>query len=158
MKRFRKLAVGGTFDLFHTGHKATLLKAFALSERVLIGVTSDQLAARQGKRHKVEPYASRVTELREFLRREKLDERAEIIPINSKFGVADMEPNLDTILVSDETYQVALDINRAREKTGLKRLEIVLNEKLSAEDGGSLSSTRIRSGEIDRQGHILKRI
>jgi len=158
VKRFRRLAIGGSFDLLHTGHEATLRKAFALSERVLIGITSDHFATSMGKKHKVEPYTHRVSELRAFLRHEELNDRAEIIPINSKFGVADAEADLDAILVSSERHPVALDLNNAREKAGLKRLEIVLNEKLLAEDGGSFSSTRIRSREIDRRGRILKRL
>ncbi|MEM2081946.1 MAG: adenylyltransferase/cytidyltransferase family protein, partial [Candidatus Bathyarchaeia archaeon] len=38
MKRFRKVAVGGTFDELHKGHKALLMKAFEIGTRVLIGL------------------------------------------------------------------------------------------------------------------------
>jgi cytidyltransferase-like protein len=155
-KRFRRLAIGGTFDRFHSGHSIALRKAFALSERVVIGVTSDLLASRQGKGHKVDLYSTRVDAVRRFLRLEGLDGRAEIMPINNRFGITNSDAELDAILVSGETYQFALEINAVRERRGLKKLEIVLNEKIVAEDGEPLSSTRIRGGEIDRQGRLKK--
>ena len=43
-KKYRKIAVGGTFDRFHEGHLKLLSKAFQLSQLVLIGVTSDEFA------------------------------------------------------------------------------------------------------------------
>ena len=47
-KKYRKIAVGGTFDRFHEGHLKLLSKAFQLSELVLIGVTSDEFAQSKG--------------------------------------------------------------------------------------------------------------
>ncbi|RLI21218.1 phosphopantetheine adenylyltransferase, partial [Candidatus Bathyarchaeota archaeon] len=34
-RKFKAVAVGGTFDEFHRGHRALLSKAFEVGERVL---------------------------------------------------------------------------------------------------------------------------
>ncbi|MCK5414405.1 MAG: adenylyltransferase/cytidyltransferase family protein, partial [Thermoplasmata archaeon] len=41
-----RVAVGGTFEIIHIGHRALLAKAFAVAvgDEVLIGLTSDHLA------------------------------------------------------------------------------------------------------------------
>jgi pantetheine-phosphate adenylyltransferase len=49
MESFDLVAMGGTFDIIHSGHMALLNKAFSISTKVIIGVTSDQLAVKKGK-------------------------------------------------------------------------------------------------------------
>jgi len=51
MSKFRKVAVGGTFDELHRGHKTLLLKAFEIGEFVLVGLCSDEFVARMAKPH-----------------------------------------------------------------------------------------------------------
>ena len=80
MKKFRKVAVGGTFDELHKGHKVLLMKAFEISERVLIGLCTDEFARKLGKPHLTAPYAERLKELKAFLSGLGLMEKAEIIP------------------------------------------------------------------------------
>mgnify|MGYP003326494102 CR=1 FL=1 len=43
------IALGGTFDIIHVGHLTLIKKAASISERVIIGLTSDSLAAKNGK-------------------------------------------------------------------------------------------------------------
>ena len=66
MKKFRKVAVGGTFDEFHRGHKVLLMKAFEIGEHVLIGLCSDEFAKKMGKPHMTAPYEERLKELKLF--------------------------------------------------------------------------------------------
>ena len=152
-RQFSKVAIGGTFDILHDGHKHVLRMAFQLGERVGIGVSSDRLAA-QIKGRPISPLEERVRVLREFLHGEGLLDRAEIVILEERLGPVVHDPSYDAILVSHDNYQSALTINRERLSRGLKPLEIIVFDKVLAEDGKPISSARIRLGMIDREGKL----
>jgi cytidyltransferase-like protein len=156
MKRFRKVAVGGTFDEFHKGHKVLLLKAFEVGDRVLIGLCSDDFVAKMGKPHNTAPYQERLKELNAFLKKRGLSEMAEIVPLNDSYGSTVTDKCIDALVVSEETETTALKINQKRREAGLPLLEIVAISMVPAENCVPISTTRIRKGEIDREGHMLK--
>lgn len=156
MKKFRKVAVGGTFDEFHRGHKVLLMKAFEIGERVLIGLCTDEFAEKLGKPHVTAPYEERLKELNTFLSDLGFLGRAEIIPLNDPFGPTLAETCIEALVVSEETRPTALKINEKRRKAGLPPLKIVTINMVPAENCAPISTTRIRRGEIDREGHMLK--
>jgi pantetheine-phosphate adenylyltransferase len=157
MKQFRKVAVGGTFDEFHKGHKALLLKAFEVGEHVLIGLCSDDFVAKMGKPHNTAPYQERLKELNAFLRERNLSDKAEIIPLNDPYGNTLTDKCIGALVVSEETKATALKINQKRKEAGLPPLEIIVISMVPAENCAPISTTRIRRGEIDREGHLLKK-
>jgi len=153
-RRFGAVLVGGTFDVFHKGHKELVMKAFEVGERVMIGLSSDQLARELRKNHDVASYEERLKDLKAFLRRQKVLERAKIVPLDTPYGITLSTTVADALIVSKETRPVGLDINKKRETSGLKPLELVVINMVPAEDRVPISSTRIRQGEIDREGHL----
>ncbi len=157
-KKFKTVAVGGTFDEFHKGHRALLMKAFEIGEKVLIGLSSDEFAEKlkKQKNHVIACYEKRLIELKDFLRHYGFFERAEIIPLNDAYGVTLSQGCLDALVVSQETEYMAQEINKKREKKGLKPLVIIVIEMVPAENCVPISTTRIRHGEIDREGRLLK--
>ena len=42
--------MGGTFDFIHKGHMTLLSEAFTIADKVIIGLTSDEMALRKGKK------------------------------------------------------------------------------------------------------------
>ena len=156
MKKYEKVAVGGTFDKFHRGHKALLSKAFEIGEKVVIGLSSDEFVSKMGKPHITATYAERLKELEAFLEKNGLAKRAEIVPLNDPYGLTVSGKGLDALVVSKETESIADKINKIRVEAGLPQLKIITISMVPAENCNPISTTRIRSGEIDRNGHLLR--
>ncbi|UCG36568.1 MAG: pantetheine-phosphate adenylyltransferase [Candidatus Bathyarchaeota archaeon] len=156
MRKNRLVAVGGTFDEFHRGHKALLLQAFEAGERVLIGLSTDSFAERMQKTHEITPFAVRYEELKSFLRKQGWVERAEIVALHDSYGVAATSKDIEAIVVSEETESVASEINAERRKRKLQPLRIIVVRMILAENSNPISTTRIRHFEIDREGRLLK--
>jgi len=57
-------------------------------------------------------------------------------------------------VVTEQTKQAAIEINSKRKQNGAPQLEIIVIPMKKAEDGGLISSTRIRNGEINRDGRL----
>jgi pantetheine-phosphate adenylyltransferase len=152
-----KVAVGGTFQYLHDGHAKLIEKAFEIAQdgTVHIGLTSDEMLH---KSHDIENFESRRAQLLRYLKEKGYPEDIyEVVSLNDPCGPS-VEEDFDYIIVSPETYPVALKINDIREKRGKKPLEIVYVEYVMAEDGIPISSTRITEGEIDRHGKLKKRL
>jgi len=156
MKKFRKVAVGGTFDEFHRGHKVLLMKAFEIGEHVLIGLSSDDFVKKMVKPHVSASYEERLKELEAFLQVLGLRNKAEIIRLNDPYGITITDKCIDALVVSEETEKIAIKINQKRIEARLPPLEIVTISMVPAENCKPISTTRIREGEIDREGHMLK--
>jgi pantetheine-phosphate adenylyltransferase len=154
-RQFETVAVGGTFDLLHRGHKVLLLKAFEVGEYVLVGVCSDEFLNKTQKPHDIAPYAQRVKELKTFLRKKGFLERAEIVPLNDAYGIAVSDERIEAIVVSEETEPRAKMINEKRVSAGLLPLPVVVVKMVPSEDHYPISSTRIWFEEIDREGNLL---
>lgn len=156
MKKYRKVAVGGTFDELHMGHEALLDKAIKVGERVIIGLSSDEFVSRMGKPHKTASYEERVNELKIFLEKNGVGANSEIIELNDSYGVTLSDNDIDALVVSKETEVIAKKINAKRKESGLKPLKVITIRMVPAENRAPISTTRIRKGEIDRYGHLLK--
>lgn len=150
------VALGGTFDPVHDGHRALFEHAFSLGD-VVVGLTTDELApeTRNVDRH-VRTYAERKADLEAELAAlaEEHDRSFEVRPLDSPTGIAAEEPALDYLVVSPETAPVAEEINGLREERGLDPLSIEVVDHVLAEDGEIISSTRIVRGEIDEHGNL----
>jgi pantetheine-phosphate adenylyltransferase len=158
MKKYREVAVGGTFDVLHRGHKALLSKAFEVGEKVVIGLSSDEFVAKMGKPHITANFTERKKDLASYLAEMGLIDMAEIVPLKDPYGLTIKGQGLEALVVSKETAKTASSINEARQKAGIPPLEIVAVDMVQAENSTPISTTRIRRGEIDRNGHMLKSI
>src|SRR3989344_3071803 len=148
--KYKHLALGGTFDLLHRGHRQFLVSAFKYSEKITIGITSDSMATSKGK-PPVDYFRKRRASVVKFLMSQHF-KNWHIIELNNVFGIAADNKGLDAILVSTETRPAAVQINREREKAKLSPLKIISVGMVLATDGKRISTGRITDGEINRAG------
>lgn len=149
------VALGGTFDPVHDGHRQLFERAFELGD-VTVGLTSDDLAPKT--RHVgryVRPYEARASDLETELQRfaDQCERSYEIRPLCEPTGIA-TEPQFDYLVVSPETVNGGNRINEIRCERGYDPLEVVVVPHKLAEDGDIISSTRIVEGEIDEHGRL----
>ena len=150
-KSYKKVAVGGTFDKFHYGHKRLIDIAFEIGQYVVIGVTSNEFGGVKGR---IEPCNVRMSNLRKLL--EKKHQNYEIKQLDDPFGTTTTDETMDAIVVSEETEPTAFKINKIRKEKKMEPLDIVTIGMVLADDGKPISSTRIRKGEIDKMGTIIR--
>ena len=154
VRRYRKVSLGGTFDKLHDGHKRLIQQALDIGETVLIGVTTSNMLDKKPKTHEIDSYQVRVMEIEGFLKERKAMERVVITPLDDPYGPALTDEEVEVLVVSRETAFRAREINRLRRGRGIKPLKIRVIEMVLAEDGVPISTTRIRRGEISREGGL----
>ncbi len=140
------MATGGTFDILHRGHVSLLEKSFEVGDEVVIGVTSDEFARKMGKKPE-HSYEERVKKLEDLLRRRFPGRRYAIAKLYDYFGPGIASPEVQALVASEET---------AGRERGFPPLDLVVVDLLMAEDAKPISSTRIRKGEIDEEGRVLR--
>ncbi|MGB3988802.1 MAG: pantetheine-phosphate adenylyltransferase [Minisyncoccales bacterium] len=146
----KKTIVGGTFDLFHKGHETLLENAFKLGI-VVVGLTSNKMAL-QRKQREVEDYKERENSILRFANSQ--NKNIKIKKIEDSIGFS-LDDSFERIVVTKDNKETAEEINEKREKEGKTPLEIVEVDLLLAKDGKPISSTRIRNGEIDKDGNLI---
>lgn len=154
MRRFGLAATGGTFDVIHDGHVALLSESFAVSDMVVIGLTSDGLARRRHKRLQ-NRYPERLSALVGLIEERFAGRRFQISRLEDDFGPAVLRDDMQALIVSSETAPQGGVLNRLRRDRGLGPVEIVTVPMVLAHDGERISSTRIRDGRIDARGADL---
>jgi pantetheine-phosphate adenylyltransferase len=160
--KYERICFGGTFDLpLHKGHRELIEKAFSSARFCVIGLTTDRFVKMSEKKESelIKRYSQRRSSLMAHLNIKGYDGRYAILPLESRYEPSMLkdEKYCDAIAVSMETFPVAMEINRFREKNGLKPLGIIQIDMVLAEDGIKISSLRIRHGEIDGDGNLLFR-
>ncbi|MFB6126298.1 MAG: phosphopantetheine adenylyltransferase [Halolamina sp.] len=149
------VALGGTFDPVHDGHRALFRRAFELGD-VTIGLTSEKLAPKtRHEQRYVRPFEDRRRDLEAELAGLAASDDCEweVRELTEPTGIA-TEPGFDAIVVSPETVDGAERINDIRAERDLDPLRIEVVDHVPAEDGDRISSTRIVKGEIDRHGNL----
>jgi len=144
-KILNKIGIGGTFDHLHDGHKSLIMIALSLSEKVVIGLTSDNLLTKKKFRSKIENYQKRFEILKSYISETSDLSRVEIIKLEDPYGPPINEADYEGIIVSQETYEGALKINQIREEKGFKPLIIVVIPLILDNKNNKISSTSIRA-------------
>ena len=153
MKSFDLVAMGGTFDVVHIGHMALLDKAFSISSKVIIGLSSDQLAKKMGK-NLTNDYIKRLSLLKSVIEKNFPNSSYEISKLENDFGPAVIEGSVKALVVSEETSDKGIRLNELRAERNLSPVRIVVVPMVLAKDGKAISTTRIKNFEIDDSGNL----
>ena len=154
--KYSRVATGGTFDQFHAGHKRLLERSFQLGREVVIGLTSDEFARKEGKVPK-QPYSERAADLDAYIRANFPGRRYCIVKLDDFFGPGIASKDVEALVASPETGKRVEVANRLRVERGFPPLDLVVIDWVMAEDGRPISSTRIRNGEIDAEGRVARK-
>ncbi len=154
MSKFSLVATGGTFDIIHKGHLTLLSSAFEISDKVIIGLASDEFASKKGKipTHK---YNQRFANLLSAISKNFPGSAFEISKLENDFGPAVLEKGVEALVVSDETSSQGIALNESRAKKNLPPVQVVMVPMFLAKDGTRISTTRIKNSEIDIDGNML---
>ena len=151
--KYKHSVLGGTFDHFHKGHERFIGAALADSEKLTIGITSDEMLDNKSQKNTVENYPTREQSVEDFITTNGHKNRVEVFKINDIYGPSIDDLSLEAIYVIDDTYKGAEMVNLKRESLGLTKLAIVVVPTLDMNDSKRISSTAIRLGKIDRHGN-----
>ena len=154
MSEFSLVATGGTFDIIHRGHLTLLSNAFAISEKVIIGLTSDELAEKKGKLS-INKYEKRLENLTQVISKEFPNSSFQISKLDNDFGPAVLEKGVEALVVSDEKSNQGTILNQLRAEKKLLPVKIIMVPMFLAKDGKRISTTRIKNSEIDTEGNLL---
>jgi len=153
-KPYNIIALGGTFDRLHAGHKQFITFAAALSQQLLIGVCSKQLTTYKQYASLIEPLQKRITTMQDFCSSNNLN--ASVVAINDEYGPTTDDDSIDAIAVTEVTVKGANAINAKREQSHFPVLPVHICSLLKDQYGGIISSSRVRAGDISRSGDVYR--
>lgn len=153
MQKFDLVATGGTFDIIHKGHMTLLSEAFSISKKVIIGLTSDEMALKKGKILQND-YSKRLENLVKKIEKNFPDKDFQISKLDSDFGPAVLEKEVQALVVSGETSHQGDVLNQLRKQRELPSVDVIIVPMVLADDGNRISTTRIKDKQIDFDGNL----
>ncbi|KAH0830628.1 hypothetical protein J3R83DRAFT_2083 [Lanmaoa asiatica] len=147
------VALGGTFDHLHAGHKILLsMAAWIATRKVIVGITVDALLKNKSNPHLLESSHTRADKTRSFLTLFRPDLEYELIDLQDVCGPTAYDPDIQAVVVSKETLSGAAAIDKERARKGLPTLQTFIidvissdSSKLDHEDAEILKQTKMSS-------------
>lgn len=148
-KVFDNLVLGGTFDRLHNGHKMLLSDAILRCRNQLtIGVTERSMIKGKKLWELIEPTDMRISALRHFLTDVDATLTYKIEAITDPFGPSIEDPQLQCIVVSEETLKGGKKVNEERQKKGMNTLDIHVTGLMSDDERNPNEELKISSSSL----------
>ncbi|GAA5980058.1 hypothetical protein JCM11641_008273 [Rhodosporidiobolus odoratus] len=134
---YRVVALGGTFDHLHAGHKILLTMACAIAtEKIIVGVSDDDLLINKKHRQYLQPLSQRISAIQGFIELVRPSLQHDVVPLQDVYGPTAHDPEIEALVVSEETRSGGDTINKLRQSNGLNVLDVhVIN--LVADDAAA---------------------
>ena len=147
-RSYSNVALGGTFDRLHNGHRKLLtLAASVCHGKLTIGITSPSMLMKKSSAELISSYEDRKASVASFVGVIKPSLKCDLVMLEDPFGPTVSDPDLEAIVVSSETIKGAFEINRRRAEKQMSPLSILVSLR---SDGACLSSSFIRD-KLSRQ-------
>lgn len=148
--------LGGTFDRLHIGHISFLHQAFNNSRHVTIGLTKEHLLDKKLFHSVIQSYKIRKRQLDEFQKKNYPSIPLVVVPLTDIYGTAVKDESFTRLIVTPDSFQNGVKINEERKKLNYSLLRLEIVDLKKDIHGAVISSSRIRMGEINRDGNINK--
>ncbi|KAJ1730539.1 hypothetical protein LPJ72_004424 [Coemansia sp. Benny D160-2] len=159
---FSHVALGGTFDHLHVGHKILLTAAaLAATKRVVCGISTDTLLENKKYREQLESYRTRELSVLLFLRKIRKDLIFELVPIDDPYGPTATDASIGALAVSHETLYAsnALNLRRAEHKMppmALLPIDLVVSPAVDSDGSHSSSTANGIRASVSNENSALK--
>ena len=102
------VAIGGTFDHLHAGHKILLsCAAFLTTKKLIVGISAENLLTKKQYSDLLEPLEKRTQKTREFLNLVKPGIEYDLPALTDIYGPTSWDPDIQALVVSKETLSGA---------------------------------------------------
>lgn len=155
LKQYEKVAVGGTFDRLHAGHRLLLTTAvWSASKTLCVGMTCDTLLKHKQHHVVIQDMKSRSDNVVAFVKSINPLLNVQISILTNKAGASGTDPLMNALVVSKETLKSAHEINEQRLKLKLKQFAIISVDVLNNPNSiNKLSSTVLRNQDLHHHHH-----
>ncbi len=163
---YNSVAVGGTFDGMHYGHRKLLTLAVSSvlpnTGKLTIGITTDEMLTQKAFAELIPRLDERIQGVRDFVDTlaPGMKNRVRIVPIRDKYGppgsthnsdVYKEKNDYDALVLSHETLETGRLLNHHRvHELGMEPLKLLCTRRTEAH---SMSSTTLR--RIKKQNEII---
>uniref|UniRef100_A0A6B2LDH1 Cytidyltransferase-like domain-containing protein n=1 Tax=Arcella intermedia TaxID=1963864 RepID=A0A6B2LDH1_9EUKA len=160
-ERAKKICLGGTFDRIHVGHKLLLTAATLTASpgsSIVIGLADGPLLLNKSYKELIEPFRVRAEKLEALMRTLAPGIPTCIVPIADKYGPTITDPEMDALVISDETGAGLHEINALRRAKGWQELTEVRIPLLQNNTNLTQNDEKMSSSWLRKQDWIEKNL
>ncbi|PXF49345.1 Phosphopantetheine adenylyltransferase [Gracilariopsis chorda] len=153
--KYDTVAVGGTFDRLHAGHRLLLTAAaWAAKSTLRVGITADVLLQKKQYKNLIASFEDRSAGAVAYAKRVKPSISNVIVTnLTDPSGPTAYDPTIAALVVSKETVDGARKINVVRSASGLDPMAFIVVDVLDT-TGVKLSSSALREKDAKRWSTI----